>query len=196
MELSDLGGLIERARSREAGAFDELVAHYAPRLYGYLYRLTGSRHAAEDLLGELLVRLVRTIGEYRHDGRFDAWLFRIATNLARDRLRRAKVAREVQAGAGTDEDDGDGLLGRTIDARETGPLKTLSTAEQIDRMQRAVGRLPEPEREVILLRHFSEMSFKEIAELMGTPLGTALARAHRGLARLRELMGEADEVHS
>lgn len=194
MDISDLGGLIERARSRDAGAFDELVARYAPRLYGYFYRLTGSRHAAEDLLGELFVRLVRTIGEYRHDGRFDAWLFRIATNLARDRLRRARVAREVQAEAGTDECEG--LLDRKADARETGPLELLSTAEQIDRLQRAMASLPQPEREVILLRHFSEMSFKEIAELMGTPLGTALARAHRGLARLREMMGEADEVLS
>ena len=196
MDISDLGGLIERARSREAGAFDELVARYAPRLYGYFYRLTGSRHAAEDLLGELFVRLVRTIAEYQHDGRFDAWLFRIATNLARDRLRRARVAREVQAGVGTDQDECEGLLDRKADARETGPLDLLSTAEQIDRLQRAMASLPQPEREVILLRHFSEMSFKEIAELMGTPLGTALARAHRGLARLREMMGEADEVHS
>ncbi len=66
----------------------------------------------------------------------------------------------------------------------------MQTAEQVDRMQRVLRQLPAAEREVILLRHFSQMSFKEVAEAMGTPLGTALARAHRGLAKLRRLMEE------
>ena len=68
------------------------------------------------------------------------------------------------------------------------PGDALERAEQIDQLQWAMEQLPEPEREVILLRHFSQMSFAQIAEMMDTPLGTALARAHRGLARLRGLM--------
>ncbi len=70
------------------------------------------------------------------------------------------------------------------------PADGIYRAEQVDRLQWAIGHLPEAEREVILLRHFSQLSFRQIAEVMETPLGTALARAHRGLARLRELMDD------
>ena len=90
MDAGRLSDAIRRAQARDAAAFDELVDAYSGRLYGYFYRLTGSRHDAEDLLQELFVRLVRMIGDYQHDGRFDGWLFRIATNLVRDRVRRSR----------------------------------------------------------------------------------------------------------
>ena len=64
----------------------------------------------------------------------------------------------------------------------------MELAEDVDRLQRALENLPETEREVVMLRHYSNLSFAEIAELMGTPLGTALARAHRGLHKLRAMM--------
>lgn len=187
MDAAQLADLICRAQRREPAAFDALVEAYSPRLYGYFYRLTGSRHDAEDLLQELFVRLVRMIGDYTHGGRFDGWLFRIATNLVRDRVRRAKKAAGAQVPGPGDV----GAAGRLEDYPDTSaaqPSESVSRAEQLDQLQRAIGQLPEAEREVILLRHFSQMSFREIAGVMGTPLGTALARGHRGLARLRELM--------
>ena len=93
MDADQIADLIARAQQRDPAAFDAIVQAYSVRLYGYFYRLTGVSHDAEDLLQELFVRLVRRIGEYQHDGRFDAWLFQIATNLVRDRLRRAKKTR-------------------------------------------------------------------------------------------------------
>ena len=72
----------------DRGAFETLVARYSPRLFGFLLRFTADRDDAEDLVQEVFVRLVRTIGDYQHDGRFEAWLFRIAANLARDRGRK------------------------------------------------------------------------------------------------------------
>ena len=191
MDTDELADVIARARRREPAAFNTLVTAYGARLYGYFYRLTGSRHDAEDLLQEVFVRLVRMIGRYEHDGRFEGWLFRIATNLVRDRVRRSKTARSAGdhsglRGAGVEAES----AGDRPDPAAEGPSVPLERAENLDRLQRAVGQLPEAEREVILLRHFSQLSFREIAEQMGTPLGTALARAHRGLARLRELMGE------
>jgi len=192
MEAAQIADLIARAQRRDPAAFDALVQAYSARLYGYFYRLTGARHDAEDLLQELFVRLVRMIGEYRHDGRFDAWLFRIATNLVRDRLRRAKKAPVVGLEP-SQKDWESATLDQRSDRMSPDPSEVVHRAEQVDQLQRAIGQLPEAEREVILLRHFSQMSFRQIAELMGTPLGTALARAHRGLARLRKLMGEDGE---
>lgn len=184
MDADGLADLIRRAQSREASAFDALVDRYSVRLYGYLYRLTGSRTDAEDLLQELFIRVVRMIGRYEHDGRFDAWLFRIATNLVRDRARRARTGVPTLTG---NTDDGH-LQDVAVDPESSDPSRGLQTAEEVDRLQWALGQLPEAEREVVMLRHFSDLSFRDIAEVMGTPLGTALARAHRGLAKLRELM--------
>ena len=187
MEADRLSDVIRRAQAREPAAIDELVEAYHRRLYGYFYRLTGSRPDAEDLLQEVFVRVVRVISGYQHDGRFDAWLFRIAGNLVRDRIRRiqrSKVGEAPDDGAGGSDD----WWNRTPDESMDAPGDGLDRREQLDRMQTAIEQLPEAEREVILLRHFSQLSFREIADSMGTPLGTALARAHRGLTKLRELM--------
>jgi RNA polymerase sigma-70 factor (ECF subfamily) len=198
MEEVELADVIARAQRHEPAAFDALVEAYSTRLYGYFYRLTGSRHDAEDLLQELFVRLVRMIGQYEHGGRFDSWIFRIATNLARDRLRRVQVARsaglQTSGRAGEDEDNRDPLVNYP-DGAAKHPSERMQQSEEADCLQRAIEQLPEHEREVILMRHFSEMPFKEIAEALGVPLGTALARGHRGLSRLREIMEseEADE---
>ncbi len=78
MDAVVLDDLIRRARQRDSAAFETLVEIYSPRLYGYFYRLTGRREDAEDLLQEVFVRVVRMIGRYEHENRFDAWLFRIA----------------------------------------------------------------------------------------------------------------------
>jgi len=192
MDVHPIDDLIRRAQRREPEAYDALIDAYSRRLYGYLYRLTGSRAASEDLLQEVFVRVVRTIDQYTHDGRFDGWIFRIATNLVRDRVRKSQRRSAVQSESSIrdGDDTSGGILSHAADERGVGPEEALDRAEQLDRMQEAIAQLPEAEREVICMRHFSQMSFKEIAEEMGTPLGTALARAHRGLARLRELMEE------
>ncbi|MDM8006017.1 MAG: sigma-70 family RNA polymerase sigma factor [Phycisphaerae bacterium] len=188
MDAVVLDDLIRRARQRDSAAFETLVEIYSPRLYGYFYRLTGRREDAEDLLQEVFVRVVRMIGRYEHENRFDAWLFRIATNLVRDRVRRRRRAAGVESSGG--QQDEPGVLEEVPDEEVDRPDDVMQTAEQVDHMQRVLRQLPAAEREVILLRHFSQMSFKEVAEAMGTPLGTALARAHRGLAKLRRLMEE------
>ena len=105
MNTDPLADLIRRAQQRRPEAYDALIDAYSPRLYGYFYRCTRSQHDAEDLLQEVFVRLVRTIGHYQHDGRFDAWLFRIAANLVRDRGRRARTARQI--GSTTDAEGKD-----------------------------------------------------------------------------------------
>jgi len=189
MTEQKLRDLIRRAQKRDADAFDELVDHFGPRLFGFCYRLTGSRCDAEDLLQELFLRVVRQLERYHHEGQFEAWLFRIATNLARDRIRRLRrrpehvsISREDDRG----EDDASSILVGT--GSEASPGEVAERREQVDRLQQALERLPNAEREVVMLRHFSQLSFAEIAAAMGTPIGTALARGHRGLLKLRAIM--------
>src|SRR5262245_5843473 len=126
MDAAELTVLIGRAQKREAAAFDALVDLYASRLYGYFYRLTASREDAEDLLQELFVRLVRMIEQYEHDGRFDGWVFRIATNLVRDRVRRSRKTRAagLDAVSARDPDESD-PLGSLPDPGVLQPIETL-----------------------------------------------------------------------
>ena len=90
LDAEALASVIERARRLDPEAYDELVDAYGQRLFGFLYRLTGNREDAEDLLQEVYLRVVRTLPDYTHEGRFEGWLFRIAANLGRDRIRRAR----------------------------------------------------------------------------------------------------------
>ncbi len=188
MDDKALSQAIRGAQGGDSAAYERIVEQYAGRIFGFLLRMTGSRHDAEDLLQEVFVRLVRTLGAYKHEGRFEAWLFRIAANLARDRVRRAKRAPK-QVGQGFAED----ASGAEVLDRIEGPIEPADTAmvrdEENDALGEALTKLSDSERETIMLRHFSQMSFKEIAKATGVPLGTALARAHRGLAHLRKMLG-------
>ncbi len=190
MDGPDLASVIRRAQQRDLEAFETLVDAYASRVYGFVYRLTGSRDDADDLLQETFLRVVRTIDKYQHDGRFDAWLFRIATNLVRDRFRRSQ---RTPARTTVDEPSRIGRESSGVQAladdRGSPPHARIELADEIDRLQDALAQISPAEREVIMLRHFSGLSFKDLARLLDVPIGTALARAHRGLARLRELMG-------
>jgi RNA polymerase sigma-70 factor (ECF subfamily) len=195
MDDEALAAAIRGAQHGQAGCFDRLVERFGGRVYGFLYRMTGSRSEAEDLAQEVFVRVVQGIGAYQHDGRFEAWLFRIAANLCRDRVRRLRRTPRHQS-MGDAWDDEQETTGATGVVRSTstndGPASPMERREAVDALGRALEKLPDAERQVIMMRHFSQMSFKEIADAMQTPLGTALARAHRGLARLKELMGVED----
>ncbi|GJM25808.1 MAG: ECF RNA polymerase sigma factor SigW [Phycisphaerae bacterium] len=194
MTPTRLTDLIQRAQAHESEAFDELIDAFGTRLHGYLYRLIGSRDEADDLLQDVFLRVVRMIDSYQHDHRFEGWLFRIATNLVRDRIRRVGRAPKVipfEAGSSNAGEGGNGW-GETEDVSAPDPEASMRLADDVDALQKGLAKLPEAEREVIMLRHFSDLSFLEIATLMNTPLGTALARAHRGLQKLRDLMNVDD----
>lgn len=183
MDEAALEQVLRRAARREPAALSALVEAYSPRLFGLLYRLTGSREAAEDLLQETFLRVVRCIHAYEHDGRFEAWLFRIAANLARDHARCGRRRGQPAANGP--------LADETLsDPRGVPPGRAVEQQEVAARLSAGLARLSQPDREILLLRHYAGLSFREIAEVLGIPLGTALARAHRALARLREAMNE------
>ncbi len=191
MEKSFLSEMIAEAQDGSEAAYESLLASYGPRLYGFFLRSTGNTHDAEDLLSEMMVRRVQRLGKYEDRGRFDQWLFRIAGNLVRDRLRRLKVrppAGSLQATGPAGKELAEKLpdKGKPVGAE-------LELAEESERLAEAMEKLDEKTRSVILLRHFGQLSFAQIAEIQGCPIGTALARAHRGLAALRALMVEGAE---
>jgi RNA polymerase sigma-70 factor (ECF subfamily) len=192
VDQAGLDELFARAGRRDPDALLGLVEAYSPRVFGLLYRLTGSRDTAEELLQETFLRLVRNIDRYVHDGKFESWLFRIAANLARDHGRRSGRRGRT---ASLDDPGRNGDLranGRLV-VPEADPGARLLEKEAGERLAACIASLSDIEREIILLRHYSELSFREIADLLGVPLGTALARAHRALGRLKAALGGESE---
>lgn len=188
MDATTLENTLSRARRQDPAALTALFDAYGGRVFGLLQRMVRSRETAEDLLQETFLRVVRTIESYEHDGRFEAWLFRIAANLARDHGRK-----QQRRGTPATLDGGDDEGTIDVAAAEAPAWAGLQQAEEVAELEAALQRLPGAEREVLLLRHFGELPFKEIAALLGVPLGTALARAHRGLKRLKsELSATVD----
>lgn len=189
MNQNRLESLIHRARNKEPDAFDAIIDHFGPRLFGYACRMVGSRVDAEDLLQELFLRVVKKIEGYQHEGQFEAWLFRIATNLVRDRIRRLQ-RKPTHVSIDDNHDDERSTTQRfaLTDPSATAPSESSEHRELCDQLQNALEQIPVAEREVVMLRHFSQLTFAQIAAAMETPLGTALAREHRGLRKLRLLM--------
>jgi RNA polymerase sigma-70 factor (ECF subfamily) len=188
MESEQVRAVIRRARAGSDEAYRELLSAYGPRLYGYFYRATGSSHDAEDLLGEVMLRVLRRLGDYDERGRFEPWLFRIAANLVRDRIRRWRT-RPATASleAGERGPLGDALSGEAL------PVDAgLIAAETNAAVNAALEKLDETSRQMVLLRHFAEMSYKEIAGVFDCPLGTVLAKVHRALKALRAALEQQD----
>jgi len=173
-ESDHLAQIIIGCKKGDAGSFSRLVDIYAKRCYGYFYRLSGSRDVSDDLLSELFVKLVEKISSYK-GGCFESWLFTTATNVFRDHLR-AKQRQERLLNAEK----------RQLESKAT-EAKQRSN-ERIDKLQEQLGKLDADTRELIMLRFYSQASFREIAAMRFEPIGTTLSKAHRGLKKLRELM--------
>ena len=190
MDAQQVRAMIRAARAGSDEAYRQFLAAYGPRLYGYFFRATGSAHDAEDLLGEVMLRLLRRLGEYDERGRFEPWLFSIAANLVRDRIRRARIRPAASSLEG--DQDAPGGLGEMLGADQ--PVDVgLIRAEARAALDEALQTLEEQARQMVLLRHFGEMSFREIAEVFNCPVGTVLAKVHRALKVLRAAMEENDE---
>lgn len=170
----DLAQLIIGCKSGDSKCFSQIVDMYASRCYGYFYRLTGNKDLSDELLSELFVKLVEKISSYK-GGSFEGWLFRVASNIFHDYLRskqRRKKLLDVHK--------------VQIESEITEPKK--SGNEQFDLLEIQLKRMDADTRELIMLRFYSQLSFKEIAKMRSEPIGTTLAKLHRGLKKLRELM--------
>ena len=188
MDPAQLRAVIASAQAGSADAYRVLLEAYGRRLYGYFFRACGNHHEAEDLLGEMTLRLVRQLRRYDDRGRFEPWLFRIAANMVRDRIRRYR-AKAPPVSLSSESDSSAPLSDRLVSDDPAVDSATLASEDSTE-LNAALNKLDGRTREMMLLRHFGQMSFKDIADIYNCPLGTVLARVHRGLAALRSMMGD------
>jgi RNA polymerase sigma factor (sigma-70 family) len=159
-DLSSLGLLFER--------------HHAG-LFGFLSRMTGDRSAAEDLVQEVFVRILKYKATYRDGGSFETWLFRIARNARIDYFRKRRLVEPVP----------DERLDGPSDS--PGPAYRLEREREVDRLKRALLALRDDRRELIVLARYQGMKYEAIAELLGIETGAVKVRVHRAMKELREI---------
>jgi RNA polymerase sigma-70 factor (ECF subfamily) len=173
-------------RRRDPDLLDELIGRYQYRLPRYLWTLTGSREAAEDLFQETWIRVLEKGHQYNPHWRFEAWLFSIARNLAIDLLRRRQPeSLEALLHPGDEAGAQD-----WPDRQSSTPFESVAAGEQAEHVQGVLRRLPPEAREVLVLRFQEDMDLHEIAEVVKAPLSTVKSRLYRGLETFRNLLEE------
>jgi RNA polymerase sigma-70 factor (ECF subfamily) len=189
--------LIEACQEGDASAFNLLVWRWEKPIFNFVYKYVGDAAAAQDLVQDTFVRVLRSIRQYGHRGAFSSWLYSIAVNLCKDHLKRKKRRTVVSL-----HDYYTTASGRRVSVKDEVPdeeARADAGAEAADRerlVQRLLAGLSEDQRVVILLREYQALTFPEIAEVLGVPENTAKARLHRGLHAMRrqlELEGMSSE---
>ena len=169
----------------DVNALDCLVGRYRQALFAWFLGMTGSHAEAEDLFQTLWIRIIKSAERFR-DVSFRAWMWQIARNLVIDVRRKRKP--DVSLDAVMDEEDTP-LLDHLV-APDIDPAKALEQQDTARIAIKALGHLPQVQREVFLMRVQGELTFQEIAEALEIPLNTALGRMHDAVAKLKAIVTE------
>lgn len=161
-----------------------LVERWEGPVFAFLFRMLGSREEAQDLGQETFLRVYREAKRYRPSGQFRSWLFRIAGNQARSRLRRRRLVAWLR------------LDPETLDvpAGEETVEEALERQDTKAAVRRAIARLPDRQRQAVILRQYEEMSYREIAGAMGITVPAVESLLHRAMTTLRGVLGEWKEM--
>src|SRR5881275_3013175 len=175
--------LISSFNAGNVNALEVLVLRHKDKLYTSIFFLVKDKYLAEDIFQDVFIRIIDTIrsGRYTDEGKFLPWAMRIAHNLCVDHFRKVKRTPAIKT-----SDDRD--IFEVINFTEDGADVKIMKRQNHDRVRRMLDLLPEDQREVIILRHYADLSFKEIASLTHCSINTALGRMRYGLINLRKMM--------
>lgn len=185
--------LVKAYAAGDNKAFDTLLARHQQRVFSYILFIVKNRDLADDIFQETFVKAITTIrqGRYTDSGKFSAWLTRIAHNLIIDHYRQVKAEAQVSS----DDENAPDLLNRA----GVGALtveQEISEREITRDVRRLIADLPKAQRDVLVMRYYKNMSFKEIAEATKVSINTALGRMRYALLNLRRMADERNLVLS
>lgn len=183
-ELSD-GILVSQYLNGNEEAFRVLLERHKSKIFTTIYLIVKDRYVAEDLLQDTFIKALKTIksGKYNEEGKFLPWISRIAHNLAVDAFRKNKRYPTIVM------DDGSPVL-NSLDFSESSVEDKQVMVDTYNKIRELIKELPENQREVLIMRHYMQMSFKEIAENTNVSINTALGRMRYALINLRKKMNQ------
>lgn len=177
------GELVQTAVAGREASFEELVRRYQRPIASYVYRMVGDYDAALDLTQEVFIKVYNSLARYRSEFKFSTWIYKIAHNSAIDHLRRYSVREQLM----TVESEG-ARPEVAIESRRLTPEQESEREERRSEIESVVQILPAAYRELIVLRHSHDLSYDEIAEVTGLPLGTVKNRLFRAREAMRDLL--------
>ena len=187
LQMSD-EDLMAQFQTGVVDAFNILVNRHTQRLRNYIWGFIRDVHRAEDLVQEAFLRVHRNRHSYRRIAKFSTWLYTIAGNLARSEYRKRKRRNIVSSLQSVSRDDEE--YDMPIPDETMSPGRIAESTFQAEEISRAFEQVPEPFREVVVLRDVQELSYEEIAQITALPMGTVKSRINRGRRKLQELLRE------
>ena len=177
--------LVKAFQQGQGQALEVLVNRYKDKIYSSILFLVKDKYLAEDLFQDVFIKVIDTIrnNRYTEEGKFLPWALRIAHNLCVDHFRKVKRSPAIKT-----SDDRD--IFEVLNMNDESPETKMMQGQSHDRVRRLVDMLPDEQREVIVLRHYADLSFKEIAQMTNCSINTALGRMRYGLINMRKMMVE------
>nr|WP_275984042.1 RNA polymerase sigma factor SigW [Paenibacillus hamazuiensis] len=175
--------LAKLARNGDRGAFAQLVDLYQDKIYHLAYRMMGNAQEAEDVVQETFLRVYSNLERYDETQKFSTWIYRIATNLCIDRLRKRRTTYSLDA----EMPEGEGSDWYSLmPSNEDTPEKQVIVSETQQQIRESIDTLPEKYKSIVILRYLQDMSLQEISEVLTMPITTIKTRLHRGREFLRK----------
>ncbi len=170
-------------------AFEVLLVRHKQKIYTSIYLFVKDHALAEDIFQEVFIKIIDTLrkGKYNHEGKFVQWAMRISYNMCVDYFRRSKRRPKVSPTEAFDIFD-------VLPVKEDNAEQTIIRSQTHDKVRKLVDMLPPEQREVVILRHYADMSFKEIAQLTRVSINTALGRMRYALINIRKMVEEKEII--
>jgi RNA polymerase sigma-70 factor, ECF subfamily len=178
--------LLRRLRDHDERAFRELVETHRDRVYNITFRMLGNRAEAEDVAQEVFIAVFKMIGHFREESKFSTWLYRIAVNHCKNRIKYLARRHDRSRDELDETAHVNGVNGSIGAPMPSSPHKALESAQMEKLMQDAIANLDDDQRIVVVLRDVEDLSIEEICEITGLPDGTVKSRLHRARLVLRK----------
>lgn len=177
--------LIQLYMNGDSNAFSIIVNRYKTKIFTSIYMLVKDEYLAEDIFQEVFIRIIESLkkGSYFESGKFLPWAVRIAHNMCMDHFRKIKRTPVIKTSNDTD------IFQEYRFSEPSADIKMMQ-GERNDTIKKIIDKLPQDQREIIILRHYANLTFKEIASLTNISINTALGRMRYGLMNIRKMMPE------
>lgn len=186
--------LLKKARNGDIEAFELLIEDYQKKAFNVAYRMMGNSEDANDLVQEALIRIFKSIKNFKEQSSFSTWVYRIVTNVCLDELRRRKNKFTISIDEDIQLEDGN--VKRQIESEGPTPEESLESKEIQDIVTKAIEELSNEHKTVIVLRDIQGFSYDEISDIMKCPEGTVKSRINRARKALREILKKQKELLS